>query len=43
MRKSLTDILKNGSRDELSAAWNTTEAAGDHEPLPAGQYVARIV
>lgn len=43
MRKSLTDILRNGSREELSAAWQSTEAAGDFDPLPAGQYVARIV
>ncbi|MDY0165276.1 MAG: hypothetical protein RBS80_01950 [Thermoguttaceae bacterium] len=43
MRKSLTDILKNGSRDDLARQWETTEAAGDFEPLPAGQYVARIV
>ncbi len=42
MRKSLTDILKNGSRDELSAAWNTTEAAGEHEPLPAGEYTCHL-
>jgi hypothetical protein len=42
-RKSLTDILRNGDRESLSAAWENTEAAEDFAPLPAGEYVARIV
>ncbi|MBM3996304.1 MAG: hypothetical protein FJ303_19450 [Planctomycetes bacterium] len=42
-RKSLTDILRGSSRDELQNAWNQTEAAGELGPLPAGDYVARII
>ncbi len=42
-RKSLTDILHDGDRDSLSRAWSNTEAAEDFAPLPAGEYVARIV
>jgi len=43
-RKSLSDILQNGARDTLSRAWGDTEAADDYgTPLPAGEYVARIV
>jgi hypothetical protein len=42
-RKSLTDILHNGQREDLSRAWANTEAAEDFAPLPAGEYVARIV
>lgn len=43
-RKSLSDILANGARDTLSRAWGETQAAGDYgTPLPAGEYVARIV
>ncbi len=43
MRKSLTDILKSGSRDDLARQWAETEAATEHEPLPAGTYTCRIV
>jgi hypothetical protein len=42
-RKSLTDILRNGDRESLSAAWASTEAAEDFAPLPPGEYIARIV
>ncbi len=42
-RKSLSDILREGDRDGLASAWDTTEAASDFAPLPAGEYVARIV
>lgn len=38
----LSDILRNGIGDSLRHSWNTTEAAGDFEPLPPGVYVARI-
>ena len=38
----LSDILRNGNGDSLRRSWNTTEAAGDFEPLPPGVYVARI-
>lgn len=42
-RKSLSDILRNGDRENLSRAWGETEAAEDFAPLPTGEYVARIV
>jgi len=42
-RKSLSDILHNGDRESLQKAWNETQAAVDLGPLPAGEYVARIV
>lgn len=42
-RKSLTDILRGSTRDELQNAWNQTKAAGEMGPLPAGEYVARII
>ena len=43
MRKSLSDILREGDRQSLSRAWGETQAAEDFAPLPAGEYVARIV
>jgi hypothetical protein len=42
-RKSLSDILHEGDRESLSRAWGETKAAEDFAPLPAGEYVARIV
>jgi hypothetical protein len=36
----LSDILTNGA---LRKQWNETAAAGDFEPLPPGEYVARII
>ncbi|HUY35375.1 MAG TPA: DUF669 domain-containing protein [Pirellulales bacterium] len=41
-RKSLSDILRAGDRETLADAWGRTEAAGELEPLPAGEYVAAI-
>lgn len=41
-RRSLSDILRGSNRDELQSAWNQTEAAGERDPLPSGNYVARI-
>ena len=41
--KSLSDILRQGDRESLSRAWGETKAAEDFAPLPAGEYVARIV
>jgi hypothetical protein len=43
MRKSLSDILRNGDRENLSRVWGETEAAEDFAPLPSGEYVARII
>ena len=43
MRKSLSDILRAGDRQNLSQAWSEAQAAEDFAPLPAGEYVARIV
>jgi len=42
-RKSLSDILREGDRQNLSRAWGETQAAEDFAPLPSGEYVARIV
>lgn len=39
----LSDILANGNRAALSAAWASTEAADDFAPLPAGEYVAHVI
>lgn len=41
-RKKLTDILANGTNN-IQSLWNSTAAAKEFEPLPAGEYVARIV
>jgi hypothetical protein len=41
--QKLADILRNGTADNLRQQWGETEAAGEFEPLPAGEYVARIV
>ncbi len=40
MRKSLTDILKNGRSDRLRSAWESTDAADEFQPLPSGEYLA---
>jgi hypothetical protein len=42
-RKKLSDILRGTDRDALSKTWENTEAAKDLEPLPAGEYVFRIL
>ena len=41
-RKRLTDILTTGTNN-LQSLWNSTQAAKEFEPLPAGEYLARIV
>ena len=41
--QKLSDILANGSAETLRKQWGETEAAGEFEPLPAGEYVARII
>lgn len=42
-RRSLSDILSNGSGNSIRDLWRNTEAAGELEVLPAGEYVAHIV
>ena len=42
-RKSLSDILHSDQQQSLRSAWDETEAAEEFKPLPAGEYVARIV
>jgi hypothetical protein len=42
-RKKLTDVLQGNDRERLNRAWDTTKAATDFEPLPTGEYVARVV
>lgn len=39
----LSDILTDGSGDDLKKLFDETEAAGEMAPLPAGDYVAHIV
>ncbi len=40
--RKLTDILGGGGGN-FRDRWNDTTAAGDFEPLPAGEYVAKII
>jgi hypothetical protein len=42
MRKSLSEILSNGSGESLRKAWDSTAAAGEFAPLPAGDYTAHV-
>ena len=42
-RKTLTDILRGNDRESLTKAWNSTAAAGEMGPLPAGEYIAKII
>jgi len=42
-RKKLSDILHGDAREALKKAWNESEAADETRPLPAGEYVARII
>jgi hypothetical protein len=42
-RKKLTDILRGSTRESIEKVWGETQAAGEMGPLPAGEYVARIV
>lgn len=42
-RRSLSDILAAGDQGRLQDAWGHTEAAEDFAPLPAGEYIARII
>lgn len=41
MRKSLSDIL-NGGNGDFNDRWNSTAAAGDSGPLPAGAHVCHV-
>ena len=43
MTIKLADILRNAESEALGNVWKATEAAGEFEPLPAGDYIARIV
>ena len=42
VRRRLTDILNDGA-ERLRDQWDTTTAAEDFAPLPAGVYIARII
>ena len=41
--EKLSDILSNATGEDLSRAWDDTEAAEDNVPLPRGEYIARII
>lgn len=41
---SLSEILAaSGGGDDIRDLWNTTDAAGEMGPLPAGEYIADII
>jgi len=42
-RRRLVDILDNGNADNLREQWDSTEAAADFAPLPAGTYECHIM
>ena len=42
-RKKLTDILHGSDRERFSKAWHEMKAAEEFGPLPAGEYVARVI
>jgi hypothetical protein len=42
-KKSLTDILRGSSLENIKKTWGETQAADEMGPLPAGEYVARII
>ena len=39
----LSDILHEVDQRHLAAAWDTTEAAEDFTPLPAGDYTCHVI
>lgn len=41
-RKSLVDVLHNASRDDLARKFEQTEAAGDMQTLPRGEYLCLV-
>jgi hypothetical protein len=40
---NLSEILKNGQQEDLQKQWDATRAAAEFAPLPAGEYIARIL
>lgn len=42
-RKKLTDILRDSKREDIEKAWSETQPASELAPLPAGEYIARII
>jgi hypothetical protein len=42
-RKKLSDILHNSQREQLGRAFAEAKAAEEFGPLPAGEYVCRII
>ncbi len=43
MKKSFRQILEGKHLEDLTSAWASTEASEEFEPLPPGEYLARIV
>lgn len=42
-RKSLSDILRNGDRENLSRAWSEAKTADEYgTPLPVGEYICHL-
>lgn len=42
-RQKLSDILRGAALDDLAKTWDSTEAADDHAPIPAGSYRCGLV
>jgi hypothetical protein len=42
-RKSLRDILSGTSSDDIGNLWNSTEAAEEFSPMPAGKYTCHLI
>jgi hypothetical protein len=42
-RRNLSDILRGADRDDLTRAWDETQAAADLAAVPKGEYVALIM
>jgi hypothetical protein len=42
-KRSLTDILNGGDGDNFRRAWDDSDGAEEFDPLPRGEYIARII
>lgn len=42
-RQKLSDILRGSALDDLAKTWDSTQAADDHAPIPAGTYRCGLI
>jgi hypothetical protein len=42
-RPKLSDILRSAGAENIVDLWNTTEAAEDYRPIPAGTYTCHLI